>query len=283
MTNRHHDRLARVYATIHADPGVEHSLDALADVAAFSRFHFHRVFHAVTGETVAEAVRRVRLHRASVDLVHGDTPVAQIGQRYGYRDAAAFSRAFKVAYGKSPAVFRSDGQEIAERADPLGLKGDPDLFDVTIENFPARRFIGIEHSGPYATIGATFDKLWSAVAMLELMPHIRGTGAVYLDDPSSVAPESLRSVAGIFVDESVPLPEGFREVAHDGGRHAVLHFKGPYSGLEAAYVWLYGTWLAGSGESPADGPCWEIYDNNPMDTAPNDLETRVLLPLRPAS
>jgi AraC family transcriptional regulator len=49
---------------IHANPAGDLSLDALADVAALSRFHFHRVFHAMTGETAADAVRRVRMHRA---------------------------------------------------------------------------------------------------------------------------------------------------------------------------------------------------------------------------
>lgn len=281
MSHSPHHRLARVYAAIHANPGVEHSLDALADVAAFSRFHFHRVFRSVTGETVADAVRRVRLHRASIDLVQTQDAIAGIGRRYGYGDAAAFSRAFKAAYGKSPAVFRSDGLEIAARADPLGEQGDPTLFDVTIETFEARRFVGLEHIGPYATIGEAFDRLWNTLATQGLMPVIRGAAAVYLDDPSSVAPEALHSLAGGYVEDGLPLPDGFVERAQPAGRYAVLHFTGPYSGLEAAYQWLYGTWLTQSGAQPAEAPCWEIYDNSPMDTAPNDLKTRILLPLQP--
>ena len=38
-------------------------LTALADAANFSRFHFHRLFQAYTGETPAEFVRRHRLDR----------------------------------------------------------------------------------------------------------------------------------------------------------------------------------------------------------------------------
>lgn len=54
------DRLMRVLRYIHDNPTADLSLDRLADVAALSRFHWHRVFHAMTGETCAQAVRRVR-------------------------------------------------------------------------------------------------------------------------------------------------------------------------------------------------------------------------------
>ncbi len=40
------------------------SLDALAQVAGFSPFHFHRLFKTLTGETVSDLVTRLRLERA---------------------------------------------------------------------------------------------------------------------------------------------------------------------------------------------------------------------------
>lgn len=56
---RHEDRRMRVIAHIHAHPGEDLSLDSLAEVAALRRFHVHRVFRALTGETVAGMVRRI--------------------------------------------------------------------------------------------------------------------------------------------------------------------------------------------------------------------------------
>ncbi|BBU54628.1 hypothetical protein KU6B_08930 [Mameliella alba] len=64
-------RIRRVTRYIVDTPDGDLSLDALADVAAMSRFHFHRVYAAMTGETVAQAVRRLRLHRAGKWLVQG--------------------------------------------------------------------------------------------------------------------------------------------------------------------------------------------------------------------
>ena len=66
MANSYEKRLNRVIDHIHDNPAGDLSLDNLADVAALSRFHFHRVFAAMTGETAAQTVRRMRLHRAAV-------------------------------------------------------------------------------------------------------------------------------------------------------------------------------------------------------------------------
>ena len=66
MANDTERRVLRVLEHIHANPAADLSLDALADVAAMSRFHWHRLFRAVTGETAAQTVRRMRMHRAAV-------------------------------------------------------------------------------------------------------------------------------------------------------------------------------------------------------------------------
>lgn len=56
---------------------------------------------------------------------------------------------------------------------------------------------------------------------------------------------------------------------------AVMHCKGPYAGLKAAYDYLFGEWLPKSGEDPS----FEIYLNDPTDTALDDLLTDICVPL----
>ena len=60
----------------------------------------------------------------------------------------------------------------------------------------------------------------------------------------------------------------------------MLRHVGPYTGLRQAYDYLYGKWLPESGEEPRDGPPFEIYENTPMDTAPEDLVTLICAPIR---
>src|SRR5215510_7392392 len=101
------DRLERVFTWLatHLDDAID--LARLADVAALSPYHFHRVYRAVQGETVTDTVRRLRLHRAAVELITGELPVARIATRAGYGSQEAFTRAFKAAYAVPPARYRA--------------------------------------------------------------------------------------------------------------------------------------------------------------------------------
>jgi AraC family transcriptional regulator len=58
------------------------------------------VFHAITGETCALAVRWVRLCRAEKMLVQTDLPLAQIALDIGQSGVASFSRAVTTAFGQ---------------------------------------------------------------------------------------------------------------------------------------------------------------------------------------
>jgi AraC family transcriptional regulator len=272
------DRLLRVLDHIHDNPSGDLSLDALADVAAMSRFHWHRVFHAMTGETAAQAVRRIRLHRAAVWLVHTGLPLEEIAERAGYGSPRSLARAFALHYGCSPAAFRRNGEVIAEQL--RTRKGQHTMFPVAITDQPARRVAAVAHTGPYAEIGGAFDRLSAMISARGLWPAVRGGVAVYYDDPAAVAPAALRSHAGFVLDGATEIPAGMDEVRLDAGPAAVLHFKGPYAGLQAAYDYLYGVWLPGSGREPADAPVYEVYLNGPSDVAPEELLTDIVVPLR---
>ena len=102
---------------------------------------------------------------------------------------------------------------------------------------------------------------------------------VYLDSPDDVPEDKLRSYAGAEFrgDET---PAGMENLQIKGGKTAVLTFKGTYYGLHAAYHTLFGNWLPQSGEEPADQPCYEIYLNDPRETAPDELLTEICLPLK---
>lgn len=279
MAADYHNRIQRVHAAIHADPSAEHSLDDLADVAALSRFHFHRVFTAMTGETVADAVRRIRLKRAALALRGGDASVAEVGRAHGYPNPGSFSRAFRAAYGRSPSQFRKAREEQALPTYLAFKQGDPAMYPVTLSDQLARSVIGIAHRGPYPRMGETFQRLSDRLAAAGLWPQVRAMIAVYLDDPAIVAPDKLRGMAAVAVNGAAEAPRGFTTLVLVGGRYAVMRVSGPYAGLAAAYDWLYGTWLPHSGETPRDAPCYEQYVNTPLDTAPEDLRTDIFLPL----
>lgn len=70
--------------------------------------HLHDVFHE-TGSTVSGTIRARRLERCRDDLLDvasAHISVASVGARWGFPDAAHFSRTFKSAYGLSPSAYR---------------------------------------------------------------------------------------------------------------------------------------------------------------------------------
>lgn len=277
MANDTERRVIRVLEHIHAHPAADLSLDALAEVAAMSRFHWHRLFRAVTGETAAQTVRRMRMHRAAVALVSGNAPMAAIAASVGYPDTTSFTRAFREIYGMPPATFRKRGD--LRPFLPISRKGEPMMYPVTIRTDPARRLVAMPHRGPYFQIAEAFEKMGATLAARGLVGQIGHMVGVYYDDPSAVPPADLRSHAGAEVGPDLPIAPPLQEVLLPAGRHAVLTFTGPYAGLPAAYDQLYGVWLPESGAQPADSPPFEVYLNTPMDTPQDRLITEICMPL----
>ena len=261
-------RLERVFRWLadHLDDTLD--LTVLADVACLSPHHFHRIYHAMQGETAADTVRRLRLHRAAVELITGELPVTRIAQRAGYGSQEAFTRAFKTAYGVPPGRYRasfvpspiSTGR--SERTGPTGAEDAMDTtmtHQATIRETPALRVAALAHHGDYLSIGSTFERLAAMAAGQGLFgPGTRLFG-IYYDDPSTTARDALRA------DACLTLPDGrvpggelqVREIR--GGRYAVTLHVGPYAELHIPYTWLYGTWLPQSGEEAAEAPCIEEY------------------------
>jgi AraC-like DNA-binding protein len=83
------------------------SLNALARVACFSPNHFVRLFSEAFGETPHRYLQRRRLEEAARRLREGDDPVVQVALAVGFNNASAFSRAFRLRFGRSPTAERS--------------------------------------------------------------------------------------------------------------------------------------------------------------------------------
>ncbi|KQV34268.1 MULTISPECIES: GyrI-like domain-containing protein [unclassified Rhizobium] len=274
---QYEQRLRRVSAHIYEHLDGDLDLDRLSEIACLSPHHWHRIYRAVHGETLAATVRRLRLHRAAGDLVRTDLSVLSIARRSGFPNLQSFNRMFKAAYGLPPARYRREGSHTAFQS--TTAKGDMTMYDVTIKNLEPRKLAGVPHQGSYMAIGRAFEALFGTLFARNLAgPGMEMIG-VYLDDPDLIEEEKLRSFACVSLPADIPLeaPLEGRDVA--GGTYAVLCHKGPYADMHAAYRWLYGTWLPASGRAVRDTVMFEHYVNNPRDTPPTELITDIHLPL----
>lgn len=275
-TRMYERRILRVLSYIHDNLDGDLSLDALADVAAMSRYHWHRVFHAMSGETSATAIRRIRLNRAAQLLLQTDRTLADIAKACGYSNIQSFTQIFRTEYGVPPGAFRKHGghapvRQNNERANTM--------YTVEIETHAERRLAALPHAGAYQDIGMKFEALSGIFSARHLWRHAGHPVGVYYDDAAAVPTSDLRSHAGFIVQPDFKIPENLEEVIIAAGRSAVLHYKGPYAGLKDAYRYLYGEWLAGSGVELRDAPAYSLVLNSPRDNAPNALLTDICLPI----
>jgi AraC family transcriptional regulator len=275
---RYEPRMQRVLAHVHDHLDAPLDLNALAELACLSPHHWHRVYQAMYGETLAHTVKRLRLHRAAGQLACSATPVAEVAAAARYTSVQSFTRTFKSTYGLPPARFRAAGQhrDFELRADATPTPA----FEVAVLHTEALPVLALEHRGSYMAIGRAFDLLLTRVAAAGLARPGMRMLALYFDDPDLVAEGGLRAHAAV---------AGFAEPTGDCGllrttlpaaTFATLTHTGPYSSMQAAYRWLYGDWLVNSGFEPARGPVLEEYLNSPRDTAPHDLRTLIQLPLQ---
>ncbi len=278
-------RLERVitYLTNHLDGDV--SLERLAEEACLSATHFHRIYHSVTRETVVQTVRRLRLHRAAVELISSMTSINRIAADAGYSSVQAFSKAFRLAYAVPPSSyralqFRKPNSSALATQFLLQPKEKFVMHQIKIESFEPCRVAAMQHDGDYMEVGNTFDKLmiWATGQGLDV-DTARSFG-IYYDDPAAVEKHKLRSDACIEIPADFVPPAECRALQMPAVRCATLMHIGPYSDLEKSYQQLYGIWLPASGEEPNEHPPFEEYLNDPRVVPPSELQTAIRLPLR---
>lgn len=274
MTTSYETRLNRVTAYIYAHLDQDLDLTTLADVAAMSPWHWHRVYTAMRGETIAATVRRLRLQRAADDLANGTLPVETVSRRAGHDSVAAFTRSFAETYGMPPARYRQAGSHTV--FNPAQNGAPRPHFDVRVVTLPNQRAAFEPHVGSFMDIGLAFDRLFGRLAGQGLLNQPVRMLGIYLDDPSAVAETDLQSAAAAILAD---LPDDQPTRVLRGGDYAVLRHRGPYADMRASYAWMFGTWLPQSGRELADAPVLEEYLNSPRDTAPADLLSDLYLPL----
>jgi AraC family transcriptional regulator of adaptative response/methylated-DNA-[protein]-cysteine methyltransferase len=84
------------------------SLEELADAAGFSRFHFHRIFKAMTGLTPHSYISGCRSQRMRAELAQSDSVTDAI-YNAGFNSNGRFYATSPEILGMTPATFRSGG------------------------------------------------------------------------------------------------------------------------------------------------------------------------------
>lgn len=300
-------RMNRVmdYIDRHLDTNVR--LEALAAVAHFSEFHFHRVFQAWCGETLGDYVRRRRLEVGALYLDHhGEMSVLEVAVAVGFGSGEAFARAFRRHFGVAPsqwrqsvparwAVTRAQWQAGPDRKIdqmPMGVAGEDGglihfagnaCMKVHLETLPAVRVAYMRHMGPY---GESVSRFWATRFLPWRTAQKLESATCYgigWDDPGITPASRCRYDACVEVAQAyVPTsPISFAQLP--GGLYAVGAFSGSVAELGQAWNYLLRDWLAHSGRQLDHRPLLERYGASASsDAATQRLSMEICLPLRVA-
>jgi AraC family transcriptional regulator len=100
--------MRRVTDFIQAHLSQNLSLEALAQQAGFSPYHFARLFRQMTGESPHHFVLRQRVERAQQLLKETNAPLAQVAIESGFANQSHLTRVFKQQRGLTPRAYRQD-------------------------------------------------------------------------------------------------------------------------------------------------------------------------------
>jgi AraC family transcriptional regulator len=265
------------------------SLEALSQVAAFSKFHFHRQFAATFGLSVHRYVQLARLKRASYRLAYrGAESVTDIALDAGYGAPDAFARAFRQRFGQSPSSFRKspDWEPWLAAFGPVKdarsklMQKTFTRDEVTIRDVPPTPVAIMEHRGDPATLGTTIQRFIAWRKAAGLHPKTNATFTVWRSERRPASPSDYSVDLCVATDRPIEADGEMKAGEIPGGRCAVLRVVGNTDNLEPAALFLYRDWLPASGEEARDFPIYCQRLSFFPDVPEHEATAEIFLPLK---
>ena len=276
--NDYTQRINKVVAYIndHLDESLD--LKTLAEVAALSEFHFHRVFKALKGESIGAHISRLRIEAAARLLRYSALSIEDIAFNIGYEAPAALSKAFKNQYGITPTQYRTNKDIYIMKKEII----NPDLALKVpkIMELEPKNLIYVALTGEYGTLdyGKAYEQLWAVVKSQKLFTKGIESICVSYDDPKITEASLQRSEVSLSIHKHAD-PEG--EVSCKtlaGGKYAVFFYQGSYTHLSAVYDAAM-RWVIDSEYEIREEPTFEKYLNDSRRTPEEKLKTEVYIPI----
>ncbi len=295
---------------IHLNLAQNPSVDDIARAAPFSRFHFQRLFKALTGESVAEFTRRVRLETAARRLMfHPGIDITGLAFDLGFSSSQNFAKAFRKQFGMSPTQFRKERfsaiQEStngnADRTTGNASADDDSYCSPTVKDtvligtryeevashvevlvLPAMRVAYRRHFGSYADPGVqkVFDTLRRWTEPRGLHDPLRCLGIPW-DDADITPDDRCRFDACQIVESDSRIDAGINEQTIPAGRYAVYRCEVAGHDFDQPWTDLMQNWLPSSGYQPADGPRFERYLTDGSHDPDGRWQIEICLPVEP--
>jgi AraC family transcriptional regulator len=246
------------------------NLEELSKVASFSKYHFHRIFKSVVGESIGNYIRRVRLSNSTLQF-KTNQKITQIAMNCGYETNASFSKAFKKHFGITPKVFAKNAK----------LKRGNKMLEPKIVKLEDIEILYVRKTGEYTKCSI---KAWETLINFVSKEYFIRDDVMMFgighDNPHVTDADKLRYDACVsWVDKTIQTKGEIQSKIIDGGKYAVFLHKGDYIKLINTYDSV-SNWIVESGVKLRDLPIFEKYLNkNPITCNKDDLRTEIYIPI----
>jgi AraC family transcriptional regulator len=291
------------------------SLNKIAEIAAFSKYHFHRIFLSVVGESLNQYILRIRLEKAAKLLFQKKLSITEIAAKCGFLNSSTFSRAFKNKYNESPSSWQK------RKLNPKDQKQNSkncilhsnickeysnfsyyiDAFTrnqiwrinalnqnikIEVQLLPETTVAYVRHIGPFIGERELFSRLcdkilkWAGPRKLVNFPK---TKLIMLShDVLDITDEQLLRISiCITVPPSTQVDGDIGKLVIPKGNYAIGYFEIYPEQYFDAWQFMCGEWLPQSGYQLDDRLCFEAYTGNPEENPQKKRLLQICIPVKP--
>ena len=276
--NDYVQRINKVVAYInnHLDETLD--LKTLANEAALSDFHFHRIFKALKGEAIGGYITRLRLEATARLLRYTALTIEEIAFNIGYETPASLSKAFKKQYGISPTEYRTNKDTYIMKKEII----NPDLAlkapkIVTLE---PKNLIYVALTGAYGSLdyGKAYEQLWAVIKAQKLFTKGIESICISYDDPKITEGSLQRSDVCLAIHKLATPQDEVSCKTLAGGTYAVFFYQGSYENLSQVYDTAV-RWVIDQQYRLREEPFFEKYLNDARRTPKEKLKTEIYIPI----
>ena len=292
------------------------TLDELAKQAFFSKYHFHRIFCSLVGETLFQFIQRLRMEKAafllSTDL---KKPITEIAFDCGFSGSASFARSFKTYFKTSPSLWRkkivskSNLSKMKSKSDQLVSKKSkeikrPSIYidynnnvqkwrftmknktqTVKVKDLSKMTVAYVRYVGPYVGDGALFERLFGKLCKWAGARGLLNKDTKYIivyHDNLKVTEESKQRVSVCAaVPEKTKVEGEVGKMTIPAGKYAMARFEKLTSPeFIEAWNWVYAVWLPQSGYALDDRPAFELYPSD-CKNEKGQMKVDICIPVKP--
>lgn len=271
----------------------EVTFETLANEFGYSSFHFHKMFTVVTGQTIADYIRKRRLDYALLYLVESDKNISTVCFDSGFTSIQTFNRLFKQTYGLLPSEARKNRMKseyksiqsiIASYQKRVYFKGEFVMEPKFIEREEFFLAGVRKHtSNGWQAIGESWNELKSKLDSVERVNNSVMYGFEDYSEDFTPSPLSFYYMASIEVLEDTLIPEGWKKKKIPKSEYAVFTVNGNNSNGEIgkAFRYIYDVWFPSSEYCMPVEMCgdFEYYDER-WDCQSKSAQIDIYIPVK---